>query len=303
MKIRTVLAIVILLGTIGYLTTALKVVAQDEVGIVRRFGKALSEPMPPGLHLGFPWGMDRVDRLKRDQARTINVGASRLESAPLTRAPDPSGDDFLTGDLNLVTAQAQVQFLVVEPRKYLFTSRSADGSLIALAESALTRALAARGIDDVLTTGRAEVAERMRLEIQGEADRQSIGVSIRAVRLGRVAPPTQVAPAFDDASRARSDKRQAVTKAEEYRDRARAEAKGQAREIADRASAAFEAKIQAARGNADSFKKLLAVVRKNPRAAKHRLYLETLSELLPKFRRKVVVPSGENIDLSLFLDK
>ena len=41
--------------------------------------------------------------------------------------------------------------------------------------------------------------------------------------------------AFADAARARSDLRQAVTRAEEYADRARADASGQAREVADAA--------------------------------------------------------------------
>ena len=77
----------------------------------------------------------------------------------------------------------------------------------------------------------------MQAAIQLEADRAGLGVSIRAVRLGRVAPPVAVAPAFADADRARSDRRQAVTRAEEYRERAEADARGRSREIADRAAA------------------------------------------------------------------
>ena len=131
-------------------------------------------------------------------------------------------------------------------------------------ESALTRALAGRAIDDVLTTGRAEVAERMRREVQERADAQGLGVSIRAVRLGRVAPPVPVAPAFADAARARSDRRQAVTRAEEYRDRALADARGLAREIADRAAGRFDRLVQGARGEADRFTKVLAESARTP---------------------------------------
>ncbi len=293
----TVVAIAIL-----YLFTGLTIIPQDEVGVLRRFGAVSPEPWFPGMHLGFPWGIDRIDRIKRDEARTIRVGATRLETAPMSRAPDANAEDFLTGDLNLVTAEAQVQFRIVKPEEYLFSTRAPDAALAALAESALTRALATRAIDDVLTTGRAEVSEQIRREVQRQADEHGLGVMIRDVRLGRVTPPAAVAPAFADASRARGDKRQAVTKAEEYRDRALADARGQAREIADRAAGTFDSQVQLARGEADRFASLRNEVQKSPLAARQRLYLEMLAEVLPRFTRKVVVPRGESVDLSIFTE-
>lgn len=289
-------------GLAGYALTGVAVVPQDEVGVVRRLGAVRPEPYGPGLHVGLPWGLDRVDRLARDRARTLTVGAPDPGAAPLSRAPAPEADDFLTGDLNLVTVQVQVQFRVIDPVGYLFRSTSADAAIAALAESSLTRALVNRAIDDVLTAGRAEVAERLRVDVQAGADAQGLGVAVRAVRLARVAPPVPVAPAFADAARARSDRRQAVTRAEEYRDRARAAARGLARETADRAAARADTAVQAARGEAARFAALLAEVRKNPGAARQRLYLDALAALLPRFARKVVVAPGQDLDLSLFAD-
>jgi membrane protease subunit HflK len=250
-----------------------------------------------------PWGIDRVDRIKTGQTRTLTVGARGLQVAPLSRSPDPSGDDFLTGDLNLVMVEAIVQYRVADPVRFLFGARSVEGTLAAAAESALMRALAERGIDDVLTSGRAEAAERVGRTLQEEADRLGLGVSIRAVRLGRVAPPSAVAPAFAAADRARSDRRRAVVGAEEYRDRTRADAQGRAGEIADRAAAAFDRRVQVARGEAERFTKVLIEARQAPEATRRRLYLDALAELLPRFSRKVVVEPGQNLDLSLFADE
>lgn len=295
-----------LIGSIlacGYLSTGLTVLQPDEVGVVRRLGAILREPWEPGLHWGLPWGLDRLDRLKVNQTRTIGVGASGSRQAPLSRAPNPASDDLLTGDLNVVTAEALVQYRIRDPAAYLFRAGDVESVLTALSEWALIRALARRGIDELLTTGRAEVAESLRIAIQSLSDEEGLGVSVVAVRLGRVAPPAAVAPAFADADRARSDRRQAITRAEEYRDRSRSEARGQAREIADAAAGQFERLVEPARGEAERFTRVLAEARKSQGSFRRRLFLETLAELLPRFRRKVIVTPGQDLDLSVFGDE
>ncbi len=203
----------------------------------------------------------------------------------------------------MITAEALVQYRVRDPSAYLFRSRDVESLLKALSEWALTRALAGRGIDALLTTGRGEAADWLGRLIQSLADEQGLGIAIVAVRLGRVTPPSAVAPAFADAARARSDRRQAVTRSEEYRDRSRSEARGQAREIADAAAGQFDRLVQPAHGEAQRFGRVLAEARKAPDAMRRRLLLETLAELLPRFRRTVVVAQGQDLDISLFEDQ
>jgi membrane protease subunit HflK len=296
-----ILGAAVLLG--GYLSSGLTMIQPDEVGVVRRLGAVLREPWEPGLHWGLPWGIDRLDRLKVSQTRTLQVGAASPGSAPLSRAPEPATDDSLTGDLNLVSADVLVQYRVRDPVAYLFRARDLEATLRAMSEWSLARALARRGIDELLTTGRAEVADGLARSIQARADEAGLGISVVAVRLGRVAPPSAVAPAFADAARARSDRRQAVTRAEEYRDRARSEARGQAREIADAAAGQVERRVRPARGEADRFTRVLAEARKSPDSHRRRLFLETLAELLPRFRRKVIVAPGQDLDIGLIEDE
>jgi membrane protease subunit HflK len=285
-----------------YLATGVTVLQPDEVGIVRRFGAARREPWEPGLHWGLPWGIDRVDRIKVNQTRSLAVGASSATEAPLLRAPDPNSDDFLTGDLNLVTALALVQYRVRDPAAYLFRTPDLEVSLSAISESVMTRALANRSVDELLTTGRTEVADILTRGIQSLADQAGLGISIAAIRLGRVVPPSAVAPAFADAARARSDRRQAITRAQEYRDRTQSEGRGQAREVADAAAGRFDRLVEPARGEAARFTRVLAEARNGPGPFRQRLFLETLAELLPRFRRTIVVPPGQDLDISLFGD-
>ncbi|MFO0959433.1 MAG: FtsH protease activity modulator HflK [Isosphaeraceae bacterium] len=285
-------------ATALYLATGLVVVAPDEVGVVRSFGVVSKEALGPGLHWTLPLGLGRVDRVKPGQARTLTIGAGGPEDAPLGRAPDSSADDFLTGDRNLVTVQLQLQYRVADPAAFLFGSAKAEQALALEAESALSQSLASRGIDDLLTTGRNEVADQIVRLVQSRADRDGLGVSIRAARLSRVSPPSPVAPAFADADRARSDRRQKITQADEYRDRAMADARGLQREIADKAAADRDRLVRVAQGESERFRKVLAEASKAPEATRNRLYLEAIGEILPRFRRKVVVEPG-NADLGI----
>jgi membrane protease subunit HflK len=299
MKARPWWLLILGLMPAGYLVSGVTVLQPDEIGMVRRFGAVLAEPWQPGLHWGLPWGIDQVDRIQINQVRTLSVGAPGSGAAPLARAPEPAFDDFLTGDLNLVTAETLVQYRVRDPVLFLFRAREVEASLSAMSRWAVTRALAGRGIDELLSTGRAEAGEGMRRSIQSSCDEAKLGISVVAVRLGRLAPPVAVAPAFADAARARSDRRQAITRALEYCDRAEADSRGQAREIADSAAGRFDRLVQPALGEAERFTKVLAEARKSPDAARRRFYLETLGELLPRFRRKIVVATGQDLDISL----
>jgi membrane protease subunit HflK len=109
-----------------------------------------------------------------------------------------------------------------------------------------------------------------------------------------------VAPAFADAARARSDRRQAITRAHEYRDRSQSEARGLAREIADTAAGRVDRLVEPARGEAARFSRVLAEAQNTPVAFRQRLYLDTLAEILPRLARMIVVPPGEDVDVTLF---
>jgi membrane protease subunit HflK len=285
----------------AYTASGLATVQPDEVGIVRRLGAVVPSPWESGLHWGLPWGVDRLDRIKLKQVKSLSVGTAIRDGAPLAAARDATIDDFLTGDLNLATAEARLQYRVRDPIAYLLCARDVEASLSALSRWAMVRSLAGRGIDELLTTARAELALELASTIERLAADENLGVSIVAVRLGRLTPPDEVAPAFADAARARSDRRQAVIRALEHHDRALAEARASARELADNAAGRYQRTVQPARGEAERFTRVAAEARKSRGAFEHRLFLETIGEILPRFRRTVVVAPGQDLDVSLLL--
>src|SRR5947208_4487862 len=101
------LVYVILVALGAYLLTGVSQVRPGERAVVRRFGRVVAQPAP-GLWVGLPWGMDRVDRVPVNFVRRTHVGYN-------PQADDnsfmPAGQ-YLSGDQNLVNVQAAIDYSV-----------------------------------------------------------------------------------------------------------------------------------------------------------------------------------------------
>ena len=58
-------------GLLAYLATGLYFVQPDEQALVRRFGRVIGPLSEPGAHVGLPWGMDQIDRLKPREVKRL----------------------------------------------------------------------------------------------------------------------------------------------------------------------------------------------------------------------------------------
>ena len=96
------------LALVGYLLSGLTEVRPGERAVVRRFGAIVATPSP-GLWIGLPWGMDRVDRVAVDQVRRIPIGYQQAED---DSGQTPAGQ-LLTGDHNLVNIQVVLDYSVL----------------------------------------------------------------------------------------------------------------------------------------------------------------------------------------------
>ena len=57
--------------------------------------------------------------------------------------------------------------------------------------------------------------------------------------------------------------------------------------------------VRGAEADAERFELLLAEYRQAPELTARRLYLETMAATLPRFRSKLILDSGEKLDLSI----
>ena len=294
-RLRFTLAGFLVVAAGASLASGIVTVAPGEVAIVRRLGRALPTPRLAGLHFGLPRGIDRVTRVRTDAVRRITIG---LAGTP-TWSDSPNTGEFLTGDLNIVRAQATVQYRISDPYAYALSADNVEPILVRLSEAALARSLARQAIDATLRDGRGVAARETEAEINRVARRDRLGITVLGVSLTDARPPTEVAAEFAAAQAAESDRDRRINEARTRAATTLSEARSHAPARLEHARAQADRTIALARARAGRFLALLAEADKSRPLTARRLYLDALQEILPKVRRKLVLTPDEPLDLSI----
>lgn len=186
-----------------YLITGVVQVRRGERAVVRRFGRVLAERPEPGLWVGLPYGMDRVDRVEVDTVRSFEVGYR--PEAEAREAAMPEGQ-LLTGDHNLVNVQV-VLYYKVRPEQvveFVLAGDRVAPSLERAAEAAMATWIAGRDVDDVLLRGKNALRTELIPRLRDVVEPYNLGVEVLDVRVAKVSPPDEVKDAFDNVVRAQT---------------------------------------------------------------------------------------------------
>ncbi len=286
-----------LVGLLGlvFLASGWTAVGPGEVVVVRRLGRVLPNPWAPGSHWRWPLGVDRMTRLRIYEVRRLEFG--RIE--PAGPRDDPGEGEFLTGDRNLVRARGVVQYRVTDPVAYLLRSSDVERLLARATEASLARALASKGVDAPLRSGRPDVARDVQEALARSVETLGLGVAILGVNLTDARPPVEVEPAFVEAQAAQSERDRRIDEAKALGGILRPAALATAEGSTDEARAKADRAVAMARGQAERFLALLTEADRSRGLTVRRLYRDALRDLLPRVRRKVLMTPDEPVDLGI----
>lgn len=253
--------------------TAVTRVQPYERAVVRRFGRVLETKPEPGLHIGLPWGIDRVDLAPVGRVRTITVGFDGTDDKDEQTIPP---GQMLTGDHNLVNVQASINYKIRDdqPDRYVLQADNVDGFVARSAEALLAEWIGGRKIDDVLRRGKGELPRYLSEHLQDRLGSFELGIEIEHASITRLEPPAQVKASFDKLAEAQTSISTKVNKAREDANTRRSDAQKDAFKLDQSAKGyAYEQRKQAL-AEADAFTKRLAQYREL--SANNPDYLETL---------------------------
>lgn len=151
--------------------------------------------------------------------------------------------------------------------------------------------------------GKHELGVLIRNRLQTLLDDYDVGIAVRSVDIAAVEPPAEVAEAFANVISALRQREQQVNQAHSYAGQTLAQARAGAQRVRDQARSDHQRAVRQAQGEAERFEKLLPQYLQAPDLTAQRLYLETMAEILPRFRSKLILDNGSNLDLSILREE
>jgi membrane protease subunit HflK len=280
-----------------WLASGFYIIDAGQRGLVLRFGQYV-ETTEPGPRWHLPWPIESREVVNVDQVRTVEVGyRTSVKSKVLKESL------MLTDDENIIDLQFAVQYILKDPKAFLFVNRAPEDSVLQVAETAMREIVGKNKMNFVLYEGRADIAAQAKVLMQLVLDRYKTGISISQVTLQNIQPPEQVQAAFDDAVKAGQDRERLKNEAEAYSNDVVPRARGLASRLKEEAEGYKLSVIANAEGEASRFVQIFAEYQKAPQVTRQRMYLDTMQTVMNNTSKVLVDQKGGNSLLYLPLDK
>lgn len=280
------------------LWTSIFQVATEEVGVITRFGRYV-RTVESGLNMKIPF-VETVYKVPVERQQKLEFGFRTVNPGVNTEY-SRSGNEkeeslMLTGDLNLAEVEWVVQYRVDDAYKYLFKVRNPESTLRDISEAAMRQIVGDRTVNEVLTVGREEISDKLEELIQAICTEYSLGIKIEQVVLQDINPPESVKAAFNEVNEAQQEKETLINQAKSEYNKVIPKASGQAEETIQKAEGYAVERINNAKGEAARFTALYREFVKAPEVTKRRIYLETMSSVIPKMGNVVITDQkGSNV--------
>src|SRR6188768_2482820 len=285
-----VLGVLVLWGFSGFFR-----VEPDELGVVLRFGKQVRE-VQPGLNYHLPYPIEKVLTPKALRINKIDIGmriVDDLRRGGTATRDVPEESLMLTGDENIVDVDFSVLWKVKPTGvgDYLFNIQNPEGTVKAVAESAMREVVGRSEIQPILTGARQATEIAVQELMQKTLDQYGSGILVQQVQMAKVDPPAQVIDAFRDVQAARADLERAINEAQTYANRVVPEARGRVAQITQAAEAYKQQTVAEATGQTARFLKIYEQYKKAPAVTRERMYLETMERIFSG-TDKIILDNG-----------
>jgi len=276
------------------LFSAVFTIQPEEVGIVLRFGKYI-RTAEPGLNFKLPAPMEQVLKVPVQRQLKQEFGFQTVEAGVKTRY---SARDFvdeslmLTGDLNVVVVEWIAQYRVADPYKYLFKVRNVTKTFRDMNEAVMRAVVGDRSVDEVITIGRLEIENQVKVELQELCIQYDTGIQVEQIVLRSVDPPDPVKPSFNEVNQAEQERERAINEARGEYNKVIPKARGEADQAIEQAEGYAIDRVNRAKGDASLFDEVYAAYRRAPEVTRRRIFLETMETIYPAMQRKILLDSG-----------
>ena len=246
-------------------------VEPDQLGVELVFGKPKAEVSEQGLNFHW-WPVETVELVQVTE-NTIRVGGTNNRGS--------AGPGLmLSGDQNIVEVEYSALWQVADPGAFLFNVADPEGMVSKVVESAMREIVGRRPAQDIFSEDKAGISEQVCSISQNVLVEYGAGIQLNRVTIEDVAPPREVADAFDEVQRAEQDEDRFIEEANGYSNQKLGAARGEAAEMREAAAGYKKRVVEEAIGESQRFVSIYEEYAKAPDVTRKRLFLETMEKVL-----------------------
>jgi membrane protease subunit HflK len=302
-SIAKILAVLLVIMVVQGVYSSFFKIAPSEVGVILRLGE-YSRTTSSGLHFKIPF-IDHLYKVDVEKIRKEEFGFRSRIPGSRTSFDQQRYDMeslMLTADKNVINVAWIVQYRVQDAYTYLFKVKDVRQAIRDLSESVTRRVVGNMDFDYVLSN-RDLLAASVKLELQDELNGlfpdKLPGVNIGTVQFQDINPPDTVKPAFNEVNEADQDMKRLVNEAQETYNRVIPKARGSAKKIIEQAYGYKAQRINNAKGETGRFLDILKEYNNAPDVTRRRMYLETMTQVLPNVQSIYVIDKDQQSPLPL----
>lgn len=299
---------VMLLLLAAYLLSGIFTVREGEKAFVLVFGKISGRGEErvkrPGIHWTLPRPISEIVRIPTERIQTIETQTFWVESTNPMGPPGMTGpqaslrpgkDGYsLTGDANLIHSRWALRYRVGDPEAYVFKFRDVQSIISRELDHAIVKTSGRFPIDRALRTDIEAFRAAVTTEVTGRIEQLRLGVQILGVEIAALAPPRQVAEAFNAVTSAEQERSSKISEARKYATTATNDAEGRAARFQNEGEAYAARVVSEVSADADYFNKVHAEYVKNPRVIARALLQNTLQRVLAGVDEKFILAASED---------
>ena len=285
-----ILAIVLFLNSFYILN-------ENNTAVITTFGIPTSEENA-GLHFKIPF----IQRVRKVTKNIVGVTIGYDASQDSENMPYSTNDsEMITKDFNFVNVDFYIEYQVVDPIKCYINIDTNEEILVNLAKSYIRDTVGVYNVDDVITTGKAEIQAAVKEKLSKRLEEEDIGLGIYNVTIQDAEPPTaEVNNAFKAVEDAKQGMDTAMNEAKKYQSEQIPLANTKADKAKQDAEAYKQQRISEAEGQVARFNSMYAEYQKYPLITKKRMFYEAMEDVLPDL--KVIIDSSDGTQKLLPLE-
>lgn len=254
----------------------------SEAAVVSTLGRP-ANVTESGVHFKIPLIQD-VYKVSTE-IRGMEIGYDKNEDSVASES------EMITKDFNFVNVDFYIEYRVVDAIQYYIHRDTAYDILRNLAQSYIRDTVGVYDVDEVITTGKAEIQSRVQSQLSERIESEDIGLGIVNVTIQDAEPPTaEVQSAFRAVEDAKQGMDTKINEAKKYQSEQIPAAEAKADRARQDAEAYKQERIREAEGQAARFEDIYEEYSKYPLITKRRMFYEAMEDVLPSL--KVIINSS-----------